>query len=74
VVAGDPNDDPDAKTRKKMLESIIGGMDHISFVILGAYHFLSHLRSLLACACLEQEDHKYCQQVREGLRIDAIDF
>jgi hypothetical protein len=38
------------KTTKKTLESMIGHMGHIGFVIPWVYHFLSHLRSLLTCS------------------------
>ncbi len=38
------------KTTTKLMESTIGCMGHVSFMIPGVYHFLSHLRSLLACS------------------------
>jgi hypothetical protein len=37
-------------TAKKQLESMIGHMGHVGFVIPWVYHFLSRLRSLLAQA------------------------
>jgi hypothetical protein len=38
------------KTTTRTLESMIGCMGHIGFVIPWVYHFLSRLRSLLTCA------------------------
>jgi hypothetical protein len=38
------------KTTRKMLETMIGCIGHIGFVIPWVYHFLSHLRSLLVRA------------------------
>ncbi len=35
---------------KKQLESTIGQLGHIGYVIFWVYHFLSQLRSLLSCS------------------------
>ncbi len=37
-------------TTKRQLESMIRCMRHVGFIVLWVYHFLSHLRSLLAWA------------------------
>jgi succinate dehydrogenase/fumarate reductase cytochrome b subunit len=39
------------RTAKKALESTIGQLGHIGFVIPLVFHFLSHLRTLLSQAC-----------------------
>jgi hypothetical protein len=39
------------RTTKKALESTIGQLGHIGFVIPWVFHFLSHLRTLLSQAC-----------------------
>ncbi len=41
----------DSKTTKKALESTIGQLGHIGFIIPWVFHFLSRLRTLLAQAC-----------------------
>ncbi len=58
------------KTTKNTLELTIGCMGQVGFMIPWVYHFLSCLRSLLVHS--EQEDRKYQQQVRKGLRINKI--
>jgi succinate dehydrogenase/fumarate reductase cytochrome b subunit len=35
---------------KKQLESTIGQLGHVGYVIPWVYHFLSRLRSLLSCS------------------------
>jgi hypothetical protein len=37
-----------SKTSKRALESMIGQMGHVCFIIPWVYHFLSHLQTLLA--------------------------
>jgi hypothetical protein len=39
------------RTTKKALESTIGQLGHVGFVITWVFHFLSHLRTLLSRAC-----------------------